>query len=215
MNNIYYVYAYLRKKDDTPYYIGKGKNRRLYQKHKVTIPSDKTKILIMYENLSEEKAIELEIRFIKEFGRKDLGTGILLNRTNGGEGISGAIIEGKFGEHNHFYGKKHSNKTKKYLAEINSGRLNPNYGKSHSDEVKHKIRLGNIGKTVSKETRDKIALSKIGKTNGLKGKSYIEIYGEEKAKLLISNRPKCSDEKKRKISETLKKRNELIRLFKC
>ena len=88
--NIYYVYAYLRKKDLTPYYIGKGKGYRAYNKeHTVTVPKDHNKIVFYHTCLTEKDANSLEIKYIKLFGRKDLGTGILRNRTNGGEGTTG------------------------------------------------------------------------------------------------------------------------------
>jgi hypothetical protein len=93
MENIFYVYAYLRSTDNTPYYIGKGKGNRAWSKtHNVTVPTDKSKIVLLQENMSDSEAKELEIKLISEFGRKDLGTGILRNLTNGGEGCSGRIL---------------------------------------------------------------------------------------------------------------------------
>ena len=88
--NEYYTYAYLRE-DRTPYYVGKGKGRRVYTKGKVEIkpPKDKTRIIFLKQNLTEEEAFKHEIYMIAVFGRKDLGTGILFNFTDGGEGTSG------------------------------------------------------------------------------------------------------------------------------
>lgn len=93
--NRYYTYAYLRE-DRTPYYIGKGEGGRAYRRHWRSKskggyfdPPEKDRILILKKNLTEKDANQHEMYMIGVLGRKDLGTGILRNLTNGGEGMSG------------------------------------------------------------------------------------------------------------------------------
>jgi hypothetical protein len=125
--NRFYTYAYLRK-NRTPYYIGKGSFNRAYVNHKyVSRPKDKSRIIFLKQNLTEEEAFKHEIYMISVFGRKDLGTGILRNKTNGGDGTSGHAPwnKGKTG----IYSEETLQKMKKTLSEKMSGENNPMYGK--------------------------------------------------------------------------------------
>ena len=153
----FYTYAYLRE-DRTPYYIGKGQTRRLYQKggKPCGVPKDKSRIIKLKQNLTEEEAFKHEIYMIAIFGRKDLGTGILYNKTDGGDGASGSI---------------HTEETKRKLSEMRKGKVPPNKGIPHTDETKRKISVANAGKvsywkdkTLPKDVIEKMKLTK--KLNG-------------------------------------------------
>ena len=134
----YYTYAYLRE-DGTPYYIGKGKNYRAYNNggKPCCRPPTKDRIIILKNNLTEEDAHRHEIYMINVFGRKDIGTGILRNKTNGGEGKSGWVP---------------SQETKNKLKEANLGR-------KHSKKTCEKMSKTRMGHLVNKETREKISSS--------------------------------------------------------
>jgi hypothetical protein len=89
-NTRYYTYAYLRE-DGTPYYMGKecvSKNGcdRIHSKTHpgINLPPPERRVKI-HTNLSNEDACRKEIELIALWGRKDLNTGILYNRTDGGE----------------------------------------------------------------------------------------------------------------------------------
>ena len=137
MNN-YYTYAYLRE-DGTPYYIGKGKGNRAYKKgSRVFAPPPKNKIIKLKQNLTEEEAFKHEIYMIAVFGRKDLGTGILHNKTDGGDGVSGAKLP-KTKEHKNKIANAHKGKTRKPFNQEWKQKITKNlthrYEKGHTSFV--------------------------------------------------------------------------------
>lgn len=90
----YYTYAYISKKTRLPYYIGKGLGNRMYVSHRnhgITTPRDLTQIVVLEQGLTELGALALERRYILWYGRKDTKTGILHNKTDGGETSVGNV----------------------------------------------------------------------------------------------------------------------------
>ena len=100
----FYVYV-IRKPDGEPFYVGKGKGRRVavHEEHARTKRRSKKLSVIrgiwnlgmqpIYELAvaceTERAAADMEVKLIGAFGRKDKGLGTLLNLTDGGEGVSG------------------------------------------------------------------------------------------------------------------------------
>jgi hypothetical protein len=195
--NRFYTYAYLRE-DRTPYYIGKGNGDRVYRKRSKGIkpPKDKSRIIFLKRNLTEQEAFKHEIYMIVVFGRIDLGTGILHNKTNGGEGVSGYI---------------HNEETKKKISEIGKGR-------ECKQETRKKLSEASKGKSISEETKRKMSEVKKGENNPNYGKEMSE---EHKQKISEANtgNSSCawnkgkqmksfSEEHKKKMSEYAKNRSE-------
>jgi hypothetical protein len=193
--NRFYTYAYLRE-DRTPYYIGKGSGYRINSNtgRPCNKPRDKSRIIFLKQNLTEEEAFKHEIYMIDVFGRIDLGTGILYNKTNGGEGASGYKYteerkEKCRGENSPFYGKTHSKEAKERMGESKLGNKNP----AKRLDVREKIKKNHP--FVKNPKLPKIIGEKL---RGRKNPKHSENMKGEKNHMFGKKRPKHSENMKGK-----------------
>jgi len=121
-----------------PFYIGRGTLQRAHSlfrkntRHQLIVEEIKREGLtpiveIIQQDLEEFESIDLEQWEISRYGRVDLGTGCLINSSDGGEWGSP------------MRGKKHSQETKRKISDSlkNNKRA---LGHKKSDETKEKIR---------------------------------------------------------------------------
>lgn len=178
-NREYYVYEWIRGDTKLPFYVGKGKDDRAYQIKNnkffkdVVSYCDKNSIVIsvviVEDNLTEDEAFKTECylinEYICEFGFK------MTNMNWGGEGGNSFSFlskekqeEYKLKMSNSLKGKnlnkKHTDKTKQKISNINKGRFigenNPMYGKDVNDFM----------------TEEQIILWKIHISESMKGKKH-------------------------------------------
>jgi hypothetical protein len=141
---MYYTYAYLRE-DGSPYYIGKGTGRRIDSiYHRVPVPPTERRLKLKV-NLTEEEAFMHERYMISVYGRKDIGTGILINMSDGGEGNSGY---------------KHSEERRGKISKATKGRPKSEEWKAMMKEV---MKGKNKGKKMTEEQKKAISVSQTGK----------------------------------------------------
>ena len=190
---MFYVYQYLRE-EGTPYYVGKGKGKRAFVKGKherIKKPSNLNNIIIVKDNLTETEAFKLETQLIEQYGRKDLGTGILQNLSNGGDGPSGAV-----------YGPIPEERRKKISEKLT--------GRKVSDETKQKLSLSHKGLKQSDETKKKRSEKLKGIEKSIEYKEHLSKsrMGENNpmfGKISPNKGKKLSDEIKNKIKEARSK----------
>jgi len=105
--NRFYVYTYSYP-DGTPFYVGKGTNKRIKQHlwdakagrkltsynirviRKLLNEGKEPIVSKIIDNVDEELAFLVESEFISKYGRRNDKSGILTNNTDGGEGTFGA-----------------------------------------------------------------------------------------------------------------------------
>jgi hypothetical protein len=136
---------------------------------------------ILHTNITFDEAIVIEKEMIKKLGKLIDGSGILCNITDGGEGCVGFPItdeyrkkislaqkgrKGKSGEENNFWGKKHTEESRKKMSDAQKKRVllyGAPKGKPMSEQQKQKLRDRMIGGKLSEEHKKKIGDSTRGK----------------------------------------------------
>lgn len=186
-----------------PFYVGMGKGKRwkthlseakfqrkiISNRHKCNIINKIKRetgndpiILKLYENISLQKAKDIEILYIKIIGRVNLHNGSLVNLTNGGDGVVAKVVSEEWRRNQsnamkgnkYMLGKKHSKETRSLFSEQRKGSKHCMYGKEVSKETRLKIGNANRNKTRSEEFKIKASQLIIGINNPMYGKHHTE-----------------------------------------
>ena len=155
-----------------PNYHGSGVIiKNIYKKRPETLKEEYIKTCYSEEEMCSDE--QYYIKFFKTLWPNGY------NLTEGGDGVipceetKKKMSQSRSGEKNHFYGKHHSDESKRKISESNkelkAGEKNPFYGKHHSEEVKKK--MSESHKNISYETRKKMSESHKGKPSPNKGKA--------------------------------------------
>jgi hypothetical protein len=151
----FYVYGHFTKDTDEIFYVGKGKENRLNESLSRTpfwqnvAAKHGWYSKVLEECSSEEEAFALEIDLIKKYGRRDLGTGPLVNMTDGGEGLSGPCPPER----------------RKKISDARKGKggLKGDANVSRRPEVARKISAAKKGVPKSEEHKEKLAAALRGR----------------------------------------------------
>jgi hypothetical protein len=118
------IYQHRRKDTNDIFYIGVGKcKKRAYSIHdrnkywNYIVNKYGYEVDVLIQGVSWEDACEIEKGLIKEYGRKDLGLGSLVNMTDGGEGNLNPSNETRDKLRNAKLGKPSWSKNKKLTKE--------------------------------------------------------------------------------------------------
>ncbi len=157
----FYTYLWLRE-NGSPWYVGKGTGNRAYKSHEGHRPPKDHSLIKIQHWPDEATAFSYEIYQIDFWGRIDLGTGILRNRTDGGDGPSGAKAseETRKKMSKVRKGVPKSEETRKRMSEAQKGRVN-------SESTRKKISDSKKGKHLSEEIKSRMSNTRKGRQHSL------------------------------------------------
>jgi hypothetical protein len=155
-----YIYYHIRLDKNEPFYIGigsdnKGKYTRAYSKNRNTywkniVNKTLYKVEIIQDNITWEYACNKEKEFISLYGRADLGLGLLVNMTDGGEGNKEPRSEST-------KQKMRKPKTKDHINNMKLSHINRNYSnlkKPKSNTINYKNPKINGRKPIIQYSKD-------------------------------------------------------------
>ncbi|MCB1814361.1 MAG: hypothetical protein KDK04_21960 [Candidatus Competibacteraceae bacterium] len=209
MKRMFYVYTLAVDGDIEPFYVGKGYGQRINEHERKARRGEqsfvcnkirkawnqgneivKTKVFVSPD---EQECFLKESELIAFYGRRDIGTGCLVNQTDGGDGASGRVVS--------IHERQAKSKSMK--------------GRARSAQYRENIAKAQTGHAVSEATRQKISDALKGRklpsevikkvSASLRGRKHSD---ETKAK--ISKRHKgrtVSEKQKRSISDALSGRS--------